>query len=54
MAITRQVLALLAKSNAKITVFAVGTWADLDPGRRAHGPRRRPRAGQPHVEPSGP
>jgi peptidoglycan/xylan/chitin deacetylase (PgdA/CDA1 family) len=31
LAITRQVLALLAKSNAKITVFAVGTWLTSTP-----------------------
>jgi peptidoglycan/xylan/chitin deacetylase (PgdA/CDA1 family) len=31
LAITRQVLALLAKNNAKITVFAVGTWLTSTP-----------------------
>jgi peptidoglycan/xylan/chitin deacetylase (PgdA/CDA1 family) len=29
--ITRQVLALLAKNNAKVTVFAVGTWLQATP-----------------------
>ena len=49
--LTRTVLRIAAEHSAGLTVLAVGSWLDGEPDAGLGDPRRRARAGQPHLEP---